>query len=444
MRYLGGKPLLCDGIHIVFYPVQAEASSSGSEAVTFIELTIEKKSSRTAANIKRTPFEEENYIASAWSRPSNLPLSRGPRSIRVLAPHAQLIVTNITEEITKGKALEGTINRILFKLQAGSHERCFDVNISVTCFSVLVTPNGATIRLVSKQALEAETENSYDMETPCFRTPTIVSLSGTTGSETNSSGYGYDLPKGWSSAGSGQGYNYKCPDPIKEGEACFVPLDLFRPATVNSSHTEFLASDESIPIEELADFCLCKTDFYMTITYKQERLSAVKQKIVRRSVRRRPQVTTKVNVDSDQDQKDSLEGCEIQSEESGFDEVSLERAGTLFWASPLTATFRQETRSGNISANTIQSNRVDGSNSGDELVLYDGESTTAHCTLQLDPSMEGLETEMVSVRFEVSYPTFQDAHSLNSHTKRIYFCRCSPRVRCLPLHRPHFHYYRVN
>ena len=107
----------CDGLRLVFYPVHAEKTSA--EKVTLIELTIQKRKPRTAANIKRTPFEKEKYIVSAWSRPQYLPLSRGPPSLRVLGPMLQLVVTNLTEEVTNGKAIEGTVNRLLFRLQAG-------------------------------------------------------------------------------------------------------------------------------------------------------------------------------------------------------------------------------------------------------------------------------------------------------------------------------------
>lgn len=380
-------------------------SSGGTEKVTFVELTIEKKSSRTAANIKRTPFEEENYVASAWSRPTDHPLSMGPRSIRVLAPQPQLVVSNVTESITNGKALEGTVNRILFKLQAGLQERCSNIRISVTCFSVLLTPTGTTIRLVSEEALETETENSFDMKTPYFRTPTIV-LKSTTGTAQLESGYGYNLPNGWNVAGTGQGHSYSCTSNLKEGESSFIHIDMFRPATVNTSNKDFLSADETIETEDLADFCLCKTDYYVTITYQQERPSNVKQKIAKRAIRRRPQMGAVAisNTANSSEFRDQTEAVDNFDSTECYDEVSFEKTGTLIWSSPLTATFRRGTRTGYPSGICHPSNSIAPGigTSNDEIILHDGECLTTHCSLQLDPSIEEMETEVVSVRFEVS------------------------------------------
>lgn len=410
MRYLGGKPLLCDGLHLVFYPVQAERSSGSSESVTLIELTIEKKSSRTAANIKRTPFEEENYIASAWSRPLNLPLSRGPRSIRVLNPQPQLVVTNVTESIIKGKALEGTINRILFKLQAGSQEQCSNFKIAVSCFSVLVTPSGTTKRLISEEALKTETENSYDMKNPSFRTPALVSPSN---SETPSeSGFGYGLPMGWTPAGSGQGHSYSHSSILKEGESSFIHLDLFRPATVTTSQTDFLSVDESIETDDLGDFCLCKTDYYVTITYQQQRTgslkTSLKQKITRRPTRRRPQMSavSKGNQEEIKDSSSDVKDDLIENEpQNSSDEVTIEVTGTVMWSPPLLATYRPGSKmvypsGASHVSNEFETGKNAGNNNG-EIIVNDGQCITNQCSLQLDPSMEGLETEIAAIRFEV-------------------------------------------
>lgn len=190
-NFLGGKPLRCDGIRITFYPVQAEKSL---ERVTLIELAIKKTKPCTDANIKRTPFQEENYIASAWSRPHYLPLSRGPRSLRVSGPVPHLTIHNLTEEVTGGRAVEGTVNRIVLKLQAGRDELCSDVRLLMSCFSVLVTPAGVTKRLVGQEELTPETDNLCDMRNPLFRTPLLVHKSET---EKSLAPNGCSLPEGW-------------------------------------------------------------------------------------------------------------------------------------------------------------------------------------------------------------------------------------------------------
>ena len=400
--------MLCDGLSIVFYPVQAEKTSGGAEQVTLIELTIEKKKKKTAANIKRTPFEEENYIASAWSRPPNVPFSLGPRSLRVLGPLPQMVVTNLTESLTKGKALEGTVNRVLLKLKAGTDERCSNIRLSVSCFSVLITPSGSTKRLVSEEDLVEEAENSMDMKNPRFRTPILVSASSSSSSRTNgsvSTDFGYDLPAGWSVTGSGQKVATKSLEPLKEGETSFVNVDFFRPA----AHTQkrFFPVEGEIDDEDLGDVCTCKTDFYVTLTYEQERPSAQKQKIRRRPVRKRPVMSASKG---DAVESSGADGASTEASDSAgalsnetSKEVSLEYTGSIVWASPIFASFTSGARRVLPSGNRHPSNGAEGDgDDNDECILVDGESVSTRCRLQLDPSMDGLSTELASIRFEVS------------------------------------------
>jgi len=399
--------LLCDGLDIVFYPVQAEKTSGGAEQVTLIELTIEKKKKKTAANIKRTPFEEENYIASAWSRPPMVPFSLGPRSLRVLGPLPQLVVTNLTEPLTKGKALEGTVNRVLLKLKAGADERCSNIKLSVSCFSVLITPSGSTKRLVSEEDLVEEAENSMDMKNPLFRTPILVSASSSSISNGSvSTDFGYDLPAGWRVSGSGQKDATKNLEPLKEGESSFVTVDFFRPA----AHTQkkFHATEADISDEDLGDLSTCKTDFYVTLTYDKDSPSGPKQKMRRRAVRQRPVMSASKSDAAGNGGADGANtetsGTTDESSSETSKEVSLEYTGSIVWASPIFASFTSGARRVYPSGNRHPANGAEGDgDDNDECVLVDGESVSTRCRIQLDPSMEGLSTELASVRFEVSY-----------------------------------------
>lgn len=402
VRFLGGKPLLCDGLHLTFYPVQAEAASSST--LTPIELSIQKRKIKTAANIKRTPFEEENYIASAWSRPQHLPFSRGPRSIRVLGPQPELIVTNMTEEATKGKALEGTVNRLLLKLQSGPEENCTDLKINISCFSVLITPNGTTQRLVSCDEILRGSENSLDMSNSNYRTPSLVKSSNeVTSSQTN--GSGYNLPVGWALAGTGQQYSDKCDD-LKAGEYNYVQLDVYRPAAY--SQKTLLFDDGNNNEDNIGDVSLCKTDFYVSVEYKQERLSKEKQNQRRpkRTTRARPVMssasrdnTTIAEDDQTIDQKESPENTDT------YDIVALEWSGAILWAPPITATFSRGAQSGYPCGSRHPSQQVDSTNSSRskeaDFLLVDGEKFSTRCSLQLDTSMDSINTEIVAVRFEV-------------------------------------------
>ena len=386
MNFLGGKALRCDGLRLIFYPVQAERASA--ENVTLIELTIQKKKPRTAANIKRTPFEEENYVASAWSRPQYLPLSRGPRSLRVLGPMPHLVVTNLTDELTKGKAIEGTVNRILLRLQAGPKERCSDMKVSISCFSVLVTPSGTTKRLVAEDEISPESENSVDMKNPSYRTPVLVSPT----TETSDSGYGYDLPRGWALSGTGQ-KQPELPLPTLDcGQSSYVHLDIFRPAA-------------SLQADTSPDQCQCETDVYMTVSYRQGRPSAKSRRSSRRSIRRPTRRPPGIaSDDRQQSEASTSETPETGTQDDSCDDVSLEYTGSLAWTSPLRASFTPGTRRGQASGSRHPANAVEDDphrGSDVEFSLVDGETVTTKCSLELDATMEELQTTVADVRFQV-------------------------------------------
>jgi len=399
---------LCDGLNLVFYPVQAERATGSPEKVTLIELTIEKKKKRTAANIKRTPFEEENYIASAWSRPLHLSFSRGPRSLRVLGPFPLLVVSDMTDDLTKGKALEGTVNRILLRLQAGPEERCSNMKCNVSCFSVLVTPSGSTKRLVSEEELTKETENSFDMKNPKYRTPVLVSSVSASAAHSIASDYGYDPPKGWKISGSGQKHNGMTLPALKGGESSFMYVDFYRPAA--ETQKEVLFNDGSFHDDDVADFSLCKTDFYVTLTYRQERpLLQKKQNRTRRSSRRRPVMSSSSAKGDTSDNTDTLLANEKIEDGETSEEVSLEYTGSVVWAPPISAKFRLSARKSCPCGSRHPSNRIDytpQAGINEECILADGQSVCTRCSLQLNPSMDGLKTEIVAVRFAVSCVIF--------------------------------------
>lgn len=409
LRFLGGKPLLCDGLHLTFYPVQAEKDTSLK--ITLIDLTIEKKKNRTAANIKRTPFEEENYIASAWSRPQHLPFSRGPRSIRVLGPQPGLVVTNVTDGICNGQALEGTVNRILLKLQSGPDEICSDLEVNVSCFSVLITPTGSTLRLVSKEMLTTEADSSVDMTNPLCRTPVLVNLLDSEGIRPLATGLGYDLPVGWQTAGTGHKYTVPKVSPISKGESTFFVLDLYRPTARSQGESVSGASADTVAnCAGLGDTCICKTDFYITISYRQERNVAQSQKPkrTRRSSRKRPVMSSAKDVGMETDLGESSAANQLDGDSTNdvlYESVSLEFDGSLVWNAPMMAQFDKGARKVYPLGIRHPSNLIDqssGTNTREACILGNEQTMSTRCTLELDPLMKGLKTEILSVRFEVS------------------------------------------
>jgi hypothetical protein len=405
LRFLGGKSLRCDGLKVVFYPVQAEKAVS-LEKVTLIELTIGMKKPKTSVDIKRTPYEEDNYVASAWSRPAHVPFSRGPRCLRILGPQPELVISNLTESVTDGKALEGTVNRILLKLQTGQNERCTDVKFSMSCFSVLMTPTGSTKRLVTQEAITAQLSDcSVNMKDPIFRTPSIVVPTPKSSTETPTD-YGYNLPPGWELAEQGQGYTGTCASSMKGGEAAYLPLHFFRPATLLQEDTRMT----------------CKTDFYVTVTYRQERSPAQKQKINKRAARQRPVMSggnkaSGANGNPPEQNESSQLETSMDKPVDSSDEVSLEYSGSVLWAHPLCATFSQGVRrnqpSGSRHPTNAVSNAVEAS-PDDEFALFDGETVTVKCSLTAGAEVEGLNTEIVSVRFLVSILLIAHLHGLVS------------------------------
>ena len=404
LKCLGGKPLRCDGICVEFYPVQVEKSTGSAEEVTPIELTIEKKKSKTQANIKRTPFEEENYLASAWSRPLHFPLSLGPRSLRVLGPMPDMVIKDLTEEATGGKVLEGTVNRVLLKLTSGLDERCCDIQYCVTCFSVLMTPNGSIRRLVPEREL-SQSETSLNMTNPVFRTPTLVSPSAVAGAASRTE-CGYTLPPGWQLAGSGQAFTGPVIPSLSCGESKYIALDFFRPAPLIQTLPHNIEGD--LDVEESS---MCKTDFYFTVTYRQERSLIPKGRRTskRRSVVRRLPVMNAASKDSNATLVDGAEESELSQKkpvEPTFDEVSLEFTGSMVWAMPLSAFFRPGATQSFPSecrdplSPSTKTSLAPGERLNDAVRLVDCESVTMNCTLQADNAVEGLKTEVLGVRYE--------------------------------------------
>jgi len=401
MKYLGGKPLRCDGIRLVLYPVQVEKATGSADTVTTIQLTIQKKKPKTQANIKRTPFEEENYIASAWSRPLHLPLSRGPRSLRVLGPMPELVITDMTEEVTGGKVVEGTVNRILLKFTAGQQERCCDIKYRVSCFSVLITPNGTTRRLVSTEEL-SRSEGALDMTNPTCRTPSLVKPSSDSPTP-DSTKYGYSLPPGWELADSGQSFTGPSLSGMDGGESKFVDLNFYRPAPLIQSNSMHMEEDES----NVGDVSLCKTDFYVTVSYRQERTVVQKKRMSNvRGRRRRPVPKAVDNSDDPSCAEPEEKVDDEKTTEPAFEEVSLEFTGSVVWGNALKASFRPGASKACPSGSRSQFNSVSrasrptGDSTAEFMSLVEGNSATARCSFQADNAVEGLKTEILGIRFE--------------------------------------------
>lgn len=408
LGFLGGKPLRCDGIKLIFYPVQVE-KATGGDNVTLIQLILKKKKAKTPANIKRTPFEEENYIASAWSRPSHLPLSRGPRSLRVLGPMPEMTVKDLTEDLTGGRAVEGTVNRIIFKLTAGEKERCKDIKCRVSCFSVIVTPTGSTLRLVPDNESVPEGGGSISMKDPNVRAPCLVSLSSDAASASPDTIVGYSLPEKWNLAGSGHKFTEPPISSLANSDSKFIHLNLFRPAPAVQNDSLFQEDGHVISGES----AVCKTDFYVNISYLKERPQKVPTKRLgmRAASRKRAKPVMSTTQLPDNDANQTTEGMRDSSEEPDlvvsetpkFDEVSFEYTGSVVWSQPLSATFKTSTRiypSGGLHFSVGEKNND--SDGQSDISIADGGSVTTKCWLKAFDDSAEIKTEIVGIHFDTT------------------------------------------
>ena len=405
LRYLGGKSLRCDGLRLIFYPVQIE-KAVGGESVTLIRLTLKKKMPKTPANIKRTPFEEDNYIASAWSRPPHLPFSRGPRSLRVLGPQPELLVEDITGIATGGNALEGTIYRIVLKLTAGVKERCKDIQCRISCFSVLVTPAGTTRRLVPADDVLVEGESSLSMSDPKARTPCLVtSPSSPFATHTSESAFGYTLPEDWALAESGAAFDAPKIPALECAQSSFVQLALFRPPpaicySLSPAHEQAM---------NMGDLSVCKTDFYVTISYKKERPPKIPSKRVDMRVasrrRSRPVMSStapKIENNEPFDNQHELHTDQVlESEPEGprYEEVTLEYNGSVVWNQPLKVTFETDLYNGGSRSLPVSGGdlKPDGPLHGAVLQLTDGDTVTTRCTFETFDDNSQAATEFFTI-----------------------------------------------
>jgi hypothetical protein len=373
-RCLGGRSLSCDGIEIAFHPICSKSAVSPNN--TSIDLIIKKIAPKSDTKVKRTPFEEENYIAPAWNRPMDVPLDQGPRCLRALNPTATMTMYNVTEHATNGRALEGTVNRILLKLTAGEVDCCSDIKVWIKSSSALIGADGTTKSIAVIGDDNLLLDNSVDMKEPGVRSPVLVVPNPSPSGILTS--LGFDLPGGWDLFGTnGQGdelYNLNIQN-IKCGESAFVFFDVFRP-TPSPTHVESVQRDNSVDSD--FDRRMCRTNVEVSVTYNQSR--SIYPKSGERS--------------SDND----------VTSVTLFDTVSL------LWSAPISAHFSPVSKEAFPSGNRHPSNfvpdvasgRIPGPQPAQEMVLIDKERVTTRCTMEAIASADGLEVEIEEVRFSNS------------------------------------------
>jgi len=313
----------------------------------------------------------------AWARPDYVPLAQGPRCLRVLGPMPHMIVTNLTDALVNGKALEGAVNRILFKLEAGSGECCHAIEYKVTCSTTVLSSDGTTTHLNPEESVPASTEGEGGLKIFGKRTPVIVSPD-KTGSPRRTTDFGYDLPVGWRLEGTGHASDkvFHHVRTLKAGESTYICFDLYRPSC-SLMPLENPYDGELQSAEEDAETGVCETDFDITITYRQSR--------------------------------PAIQFGEEQDGSERSDSVLLKHSGSVVWESPLLADFSVDGRAQRAfpsgsrhPSNYMSSSGVENPGKQSELALINGERTSARCVLRSNVADDGLGIELARIGFEVS------------------------------------------
>ena len=331
--FLGGIPFVCHG-------VEMELGSPGGNtpSQSTMRLRVEKSlllSPLGRSGNQQLQMEECGFMAHAWSRPDHQFWCLGPRCLRILGPRPQMDVTNLTDPHTNGVAIEGTVNRLIFKLQAGADVDCRGLRLSIRCRN----SSGA---MPSEAGDDVGSEAVTSVEPG--RRPLFVKRTGDGTSSRADKENSPPLPKGWeprndvSAADESNVTSSIIAPHLEAGKSMLLPLDLFRPLNQTGDSPE----SES-----------CTTSYEISISYRQVR---------------------KVNGIS-------------QPNDLG-DQVVVVRSGTVTWISPFTAEFspingNQKSFPCGIKhpSNMVQSASSDSSIST-PLVAADGERIRMRCHLK--------------------------------------------------------------
>lgn len=329
--FLGGVPLVCHGIVLT---LKHDNSS--------LKLQIDRPtliSPLLRSGVQQSMMEESNYTAHSWYRPAHHPWFLGPRVLRVLGPRPHMHVTNLTEPQTHGNAVEGTVNRIVLKLNAGIDEDCSDVRVRLKCTS------SKTPRITSEQPTDATptspNDGSIDVEPD--RMPIFVRKSKDSSTKTVSEG-GVTLPTGWSpreDVGTDESHDVTTllSSHLEAGKSLLCPLDIFRPL------------DKSFPTPE-SDAFTCSTSYEVVIMYKQVRAG--------------------------KDSTNSNDSC---------DKVMVMQSGSIEWITPFKAGFSQSKGPKPFPCGIQHSSNMllqpnPPSVMGNEIVIADGERVHMRCSLK--------------------------------------------------------------
>lgn len=236
----GGIVLACLSVDFIFslqvgdeprFAINLENRHRGSFPLT----------SEQSGNNKRSTIEEDNFVYSAWDRPDCFSVSSGPRCLRLFRANSQLEIINLTSPLVENRAMEGTVNRFVLKLQSGAAEKCRNIKMRVSCFS--------WINSEFSDSKNSSDGTESDKTSPLNRLPVIVEPA----SYPND---GECLPR-WKTQHAGEWHHIA--ENMAFGSEYFAPVHLYRPI-----HSERSESDFG-----------CMTKFTVDISYERKRLDPV-------------------------------------------------------------------------------------------------------------------------------------------------------------------------
>lgn len=244
--FLGGIPLVCRGLALTL-------KQPGSGSSPLLKLRVERPrlvSPLLRSGTQSLAMEESNYIAHSWSRARYHPWSLGPRVLRVLGPRPHMHVTNLTESMTGSNAVEGTVNRIVLRLSAGTDEDCWDVRVRLKCQSSMKQQSNTSTNDTPAEG----TNTSIDPQL----LPTFVKKADS--AVKNVTQNGTALPEGWevrTDVGTDESHDESttvCTH-LEAGKSALLPLDIFRPLDQSTRGNVF-----------------CSTSYEAIIMYRQVRV----------------------------------------------------------------------------------------------------------------------------------------------------------------------------
>jgi hypothetical protein len=215
--------LLCHELSVLLTPEVCDQSSRSEIAVKLMFSScrsdifkhIPEAASVSENKLARHHPDDGNYIASAWSRPSNIPFYRGPSCLRILPPISGLKIKDLTAIQTNSNAMDGTINRIYLELKAGEMEHCKNIKLKLNSLKTSSLPDSMMV---------VET----DVPLSSVRAQTNI------------------IPFGWRLRDS-EDITLLCDD-LKPGDDLLVMIDFFRPlshAPYNVANLLLLTPSES-------------------------------------------------------------------------------------------------------------------------------------------------------------------------------------------------------